>query len=109
MLLAAAGNIITTNNLWKNKNKKSGSCAVTSGSRQSEPTWEEIIAEAEKDKLGFVQYTLKLLKNEADHRQSKAEIRRTKAAGLPRNNNLDLYQTERNGLKGERLATTQGA
>jgi len=65
---------------------------------------EEIIAEAEKDSPGFVQYTLRLLKNEADHRQIKDEIRRTKAAGLPRNNNLDLYETERNGLKSERLA-----
>lgn len=65
---------------------------------------EEIIAEAEKDNLGFVQFTLRLLKNEANHRQSKDEIRRTKAAGVPRNNNLDLYLTERNGLKSERLA-----
>ncbi len=65
---------------------------------------EEIIAEAEKDSLGFVQYTWRLLKNEADHRQKKDEIRRTKAAGLPRNNNLDLYETGKNGLKMERLA-----
>lgn len=65
---------------------------------------EEITAEAEKDNLGFVQFTLRLLKNEANHRQSKDEIRRTKAAGVPRNNNLDLYLTERNGLKSERLA-----
>lgn len=65
---------------------------------------EEIIAEAERDRLGFVQYTLKLLKKEADHRQRKDEMRRTKAAGLPRNSDLDHYQAERNGLKNERLA-----
>jgi len=65
---------------------------------------EEIIADAEKDGLGFVQYTLRLLKKEADHRQNKDEMRRMKTAGLPRNNNLDLYETGRNGLKSERLA-----
>ncbi len=65
---------------------------------------EEIITEAEKDKLGFVQYTLRLLKSEADQRQRKDELRRTKAAGLARSNNLNLYQTGRNGLKSEQLA-----
>lgn len=65
---------------------------------------EEIIAQAEKDSLGFVQYTLRLLKTEADHRQNKDELRRMKAAELPKNNNLDLYETGRNGLTNERLA-----
>lgn len=65
---------------------------------------EEIIAEAEKDGMGFVQYTLKLLKKEAGHRQKNDEIRRAKAANLPRSNNLDLYETGKNGLKTERLA-----
>lgn len=65
---------------------------------------EEIIADAEKDGLGFVQYTLRLLKCEADHRQQKDEARRTKAAGLPRNSDLSAYKAERNGLKSERLA-----
>lgn len=65
---------------------------------------EEIIADAEKDGLGFVQYTLRLLKREADHRQKKDEMRRMKTAGLPKNNNLDLYEIGRNGLKSERLA-----
>ncbi|MGV4412947.1 IS21-like element helper ATPase IstB [Chryseobacterium sp. T1] len=65
---------------------------------------EDVISYAEKQELGFVQYTLKLLEAEADHRHKKDELRRTKVAGLPRNSNLDLYQADRNGLRSERLA-----
>ena len=103
MLLDTASNIITTKKMEKQKQEIKQLCSSFRLSAIG-TNLEEIIAQAEQDNLGFVQYTLKLFKNEADYRQSRDEIRRTKAAGLPRNNNLNLYQTGRNGLKSERLA-----
>ena len=59
---------------------------------------DKIIAESEKDKIGFAQYTLRLLSAEAKHREQRDQLRRMKAANLPRNNDLDRYEANGNGL-----------
>ena len=63
-----------------------------------------IIAEAENSAIGFMQYTLELLKNEAAYRLSKDQAKRMRAAGLPKSTNLEVYDAEKNGLKTVRLA-----
>jgi len=63
-----------------------------------------IIAEAENSAIGFMQYTLDLLKNEAAYRLSKDQAKRMRAAGLPKSTNLEVYDAEKNGLKTVRLA-----
>lgn len=63
-----------------------------------------IVAEAEKSAIGFIQYTLDLLKNEAAYRLSKDQAKRMRAAGLPKSANLEIYDAEKNGLKTVRLA-----
>jgi DNA replication protein DnaC len=65
---------------------------------------EEMVAKAEKQGMGFMQFTLALLQSEANHRQNKDEAKRMKAASLPRSNNLQLYEPDKNGLKTARLA-----
>jgi DNA replication protein DnaC len=65
---------------------------------------EGVVTDAEKQGMGFMQFTLTLLQSEVTHRQSKDEARRLKAAGLPRSTNLGQYDAEKNGLKTERLA-----
>lgn len=68
------------------------------------PALEQTVAAAESQGMGFMQYTLELLKAEANHRMEKDEQRRLKAAGLPRTANLDHYdQAVDNGLKAERI------
>lgn len=63
-----------------------------------------IVAESEKSGIGFMQYTLDLLKNEAAYRLSKDQAKRMRAAGLPKSTNLEVYDAEKNGLKTARLA-----
>lgn len=68
------------------------------------PALEQTVAVAESQGMGFMQYTLELLKAEATHRMEKDEQRRLKAAGLPRSANLDHYdRSVDNGLKAERI------
>lgn len=65
---------------------------------------EQIINQAQGQGMGFMQYTMELLQAEALHRMNKDEIRRFKAAGLPRNAGLDQYDTTiDNGLKADRI------
>lgn len=65
---------------------------------------EKIIAEAEKDGYGFMEYTLQLLKSEADHRQENETAKRLRTAQLPRTSNLDLYDhTGENGIPQTRI------
>lgn len=65
---------------------------------------DRVIAEAEKSNYGFMEYTLQLLKAEADHRHQNETARRFKAAQLPRNNNLDSYDsTFENGMPETRI------
>jgi DNA replication protein DnaC len=65
---------------------------------------EEMVANAEKQGMGFMEFTLALLQSEATHRQNKDEAKRMKAATLPRSSNLQLYEPDKNGLKPARLA-----
>ncbi|MFP5081592.1 IS21-like element helper ATPase IstB [Pedobacter sp. JCM 36344] len=63
-----------------------------------------LVSGAEKKNMGFMQFTLELLQSEADHRQSKDQAKRIKAAGLRKSNNLAYYDAEKNGLKTVPLA-----
>jgi len=65
---------------------------------------EKLVNDAEKQQIGFMQFTLELLQSEADHRQSKDQAKRMKAAGLPKSNDLKHYDAEKNGLKTTRMA-----
>lgn len=65
--------------------------------------FEQIIQDAEAEQIGFLQFTLNLLLEEANVRQEKELLRRLKLAKLPRSNDLDIYQANRNGLKTARL------
>src|SRR5215210_4238959 len=65
---------------------------------------EEMVATAEKQGMGFMAFTLALLQSEANHRQNKDEAKRMKAASLPKSNNLQLYEPDKNGLNPARLA-----
>lgn len=64
---------------------------------------DQIVANAENEQLGFVKFTLELLKNEAEYRQHKDEAKRMRVAGLPKSTNLEVYDAEKNGLKKIRL------
>lgn len=65
---------------------------------------DKIIAQAEKGGYGFMEYTMHLLKSEADHRQENETARLLKVARLPRSSNLDLYdQTVENGMSQTRI------
>ena len=63
-----------------------------------------LINEAEGKGYGFMEYTLKLLKAEADHRHQNEIERRFKAARLPKNHDLAVYDHSfENGLPKNRL------
>jgi DNA replication protein DnaC len=63
-----------------------------------------VISRAEKETMGFMQFTMELLRAEAAHRLTKDETRRLKAAGLPKNADLDYYDTSiPDGLTAARL------
>jgi DNA replication protein DnaC len=49
---------------------------------------ESMVTDAEKQGMGFMQFTLALLQSEVNHRQSKDEAKRLKVAGLPRSTDL---------------------
>lgn len=61
---------------------------------------EGIISKAEATAAGFLDFTLALLKTEADHRYGNKLRKRLKAARLPRSHDLDAYDhTVDNGLQ----------
>lgn len=65
---------------------------------------EEIIAQAETSQAGYLDFTLSLLKAEADHRLKNELIRQLKSAKLPRYTDLDTYDHSiKNGLIENRL------
>lgn len=65
---------------------------------------EEIISKAETTAAGFMDFTLALLKAEADHRHGNELRKRLKSARLPRSHDLDAYDyTVDNGLPRTRL------
>jgi DNA replication protein DnaC len=65
---------------------------------------DDLIAEAETDGIGYVDFALKLLKAEANHRHQNEVKRRLITARLPRNSNLSNYDFKfNNGLQKSRL------
>jgi len=66
--------------------------------------FEQLIAKAESNAIGFMDYTLGLLQTEADHRHENELRRRIKTARLPRSHDLDSYDhTVENGLSKARI------
>lgn len=62
------------------------------------------IADAERNNLGFLDYTVSLFKTEAEHRHRNELRKKLKAAQLPRSNDLNAYDhTVENGLPRTRL------
>ena len=65
---------------------------------------EKLIEEAETNQTGFMDFTISLLKSEADLRHRNELLRRIKTAKLPRYCNLETYDyTSENGIKKSRL------
>jgi DNA replication protein DnaC len=65
---------------------------------------EELIAAAEKKSTGFLDFTVTMLKAEADHRHDNELQRRIKTATLPVGSDLNAYDhTVENGLSKTRL------
>jgi len=62
------------------------------------------VTQAEKESLGFLDFTVNLFKTEAEHRQQNELRKRLKAARLPRTHDLNGYDhTVENGLPKARL------
>jgi DNA replication protein DnaC len=65
---------------------------------------EKLVQQAEANKIGFVDFTLSLLKTEADLRHQNELNRRLKTAQLPRHCDLDTYDYSlENGLQKARV------
>lgn len=65
---------------------------------------DKTITQSEQNGYGFMEYTLHLLRAEADHRYKNDTARRIKAAKLPQNNNLATYDpASENGMPQSRL------
>lgn len=65
---------------------------------------DKLIQEAEANQSGFLDFTLNLLKTEADHRHQNELIRQLKSARLPRYSDLSTYDYSfKNGLQKNRL------
>lgn len=63
-----------------------------------------LIQEAETGETGFMEYTLRLLQAEAEHRHHNEVQRRLKTARLPHNSNLDHYDHSfENGIHKSRI------
>ncbi len=64
----------------------------------------EIVEKSERNSIGYLEFTLQLLKAEAVHRQQNDVKRRRKLAGLPRNSDLDGYDHSfENGMSKTRI------
>jgi len=64
----------------------------------------EIVEESERKSIGYLEFTLQLLKAEATHRQQNDVKRRRKLAGLPRKSDLDTYDHSfENGMSKTRI------
>jgi len=64
----------------------------------------EIVEESERNSIGYLEFTLQLLRAEAAHRQQNDIKRRRKLAGLPRNSELGLYDHSfENGMSRTRI------
>lgn len=66
---------------------------------------ELLVKEAEDNAFGFMEFTLRLLRAEAEHRHQNDVRRRRKAARLPRHSDLDSYDYSfENGVPKNRLS-----
>jgi DNA replication protein DnaC len=64
----------------------------------------EIVEQSESKSIGYLEFTLQLLKAEAEHRQQNDIKRRRKLAGLPRTSDLDGYDHSfENGISKTRI------
>ncbi|MFD2285928.1 hypothetical protein ACFSOV_07420 [Pedobacter petrophilus] len=70
---------------------------------------EDTVNDAEKNGIGFMQFTLQLLKSEVEHRQRKDEVKRMKSAGLPRSSDLAIYDAEKKWAKNRKTLAAEGA
>ena len=52
---------------------------------------EELMTEAQKSQMSYLDFALQLLQNEVEHRQEKDLCRKLKAAELPKDHDLDNY------------------
>jgi DNA replication protein DnaC len=67
--------------------------------------FEDVLTQANKNQIGYMEYTLQLLSLEAEHREQRDLERRVKAARLPQNHNLDNYDyAYENGITKTRLS-----
>jgi len=65
---------------------------------------DQIVSDAEAGKIGYVDYTMNLLKTEAAHRDYNDTQKRLKTAKLPRSSDLNLFQCKNDsGLSKTRL------
>ena len=65
---------------------------------------DKLIEHAQANSTGYMDFTLNLLKSEADHRHRNELIRRLKTAKLPRNSDLDNYDFSfKNGVQKTRI------
>jgi DNA replication protein DnaC len=65
---------------------------------------DQLVADAETGKIGYMEYTMNLLKVEADHRDRLDIRKRLKTAQLPRSSDLNLFQCKNDsGLSKARL------
>ena len=66
--------------------------------------WEQLVREAESQKLSYTEMSLMLLKSEADYRGKRVMEKRLKEANLPLKHNLDQYDYSFvNGLSKQQL------
>ena len=65
---------------------------------------DQALIEAETGTVSYLDYTIRLLQAEANHREQKEAERRLKSARLPKSSNLNIYDyTFENGLPKARL------
>ena len=65
---------------------------------------DRLVTDAQNSSLGYMEYTLKLLATEADHREQNDVRKRLKTAKLPKSNDLGTYDfTVDNGVSKTRL------
>lgn len=65
---------------------------------------DKLIAHAEANSTGYMDFALNLLKTEADHRHQNELVRRLKTAKLPRNSDLNTYDFSfKNGVQKARI------
>ena len=68
------------------------------------PAMDQLVADAQINSIGYMEFTVKLLAAEAMHREHNDVIKRLKIARLPRSSDLGTYDpTVENGVSKARL------